>query len=144
MDYKFKGLSKGRNEWLYGDLIHLGTSGESIGITFISEGPHKVRVTTPIRPETLGMYIGMKDWRGKDIYSKDIIMLLDNGDKYFYLVDYMIDEDYPAFDMVGNDLECNLLSHLRCIGENPYYVVGNLYDTPVLIDKLEGNHGTSR
>lgn len=82
-------------------------------------------------PETVGQYTGLKDKNGTKIFEGDIVQWTDELNTYKSSVEYCGDKyNYPAFDLVKHDYECNGLQFIRedCCIE----VIGNIYDNPEL------------
>ncbi len=82
-------------------------------------------------------YTGLKDYEGNEIYEGDIVKVNDTFgmDNKYHEVRYMIESDYPAFDLVGveYDLESNALQYYHCVGI--VEVVGNIYENPELLEE---------
>lgn len=77
--------------------------------------------------ETVGQYTGLKDNNGKKIFKGDIVQWTDELNTYKSSVEYCGDKyNYPAFDLVKHDYECNGLQfiHEDCCIE----VIGNVFD----------------
>ena len=77
----------------------------------------------------------MKDHKGREIYEGDIVKVVNDGEESFHVVKYMVEEDYPAFDLdpVLNDGECNSLSYSLNALDTKITVIGNIHDNPELL-----------
>ena len=127
-EIKFRGIKNDGN-WCFGDLIQ-------------SNNDHNVWIHTPkinhtykVAPATVGQFTGLKDHKGREIYEGDIVKVVSYGEESFHVVEYMSNEDYPAFDLVPvlGDGECNSLSY--CLGDcdTKITVIGNIHDNQELL-----------
>lgn len=131
-EIKFRGLNRRNDQrwggWHYGNLW-IEKSGVCVG-------------SYEVDPETVGEYTGLKDHKGREIYEGDIVKVVSYGEESFHVVKYMIDEDYPAFDLVpGLNVDSNGLAY--CEHYTDYdvkmYVIGNIHDNPELLKLLEAH-----
>ena len=125
-EIKFRGRGAPRGkQWFYGDL-DTHTSGVCI---LDNDTLHAVI------PETVGQYTGLKDHKGREIYEGDIVKVMSYGEESFHVVKYMVEEDYPAFDLapVLGDGECNSLSYCLNDLDTRITVIGNIHDNPELL-----------
>lgn len=123
-EIKFRGREQD-GFWTYGDLRHEGN------ITGIIENG----IYSWVDSSTVGQYTGLKDGEGREIYEGDIVKVVDDGEESFHVVEYMSNEDYPAFDLVpGLNVDSNGLAY--CEHYTDYdvkmYVIGNIHDNPEL------------
>ena len=77
--------------------------------------------------------------------AKEKVKVVNDGEESFHVVKYMVDEDYPAFDLdpVLNDGECNSLSYSLNALDTKITVIGNIHDNPELL-RLTKNGGLKK
>ena len=122
---KFRGLTD-EHVWVYGWFTDDDLSPDIIdGMST----RHKVL------SKTVGQFTGLKDHKGREIYEGDIVKVVSYGEESFHVVKYMVDEDYPAFDLdpVLCYGECNSLSYCLNDCDTQITVIGNIHDNPELL-----------
>ena len=125
-EIKFRGRVPDKG-WLYGDLRHIGNN-----LIYIVD---KFGHGSSVNPNTVGQFTGLLDTAQKEIYEGDIVKVVDDGEESLHVVKYMVEEDYPAFDLdpVLNDGECNSLSYCLNDLDTRITVIGNIHDNPELL-----------
>lgn len=134
-EVKFRGMSLG-GKWFHGDLAQpkndISTSVKGGG-AFISNEygmPHAY----PVRPETVGQYVDVRDQDGVEIYEGDILEVTNEWSETSRHTVFWGGEDYPAFDMKPElSDEINSICEMVC-GDYQYKVVGNIYDNKELLN----------
>ena len=123
MEYKFRGFDAvGDKGWVYGDLVH------NQKVTKDGLEPRVMVGGYEVVPDSVGLFTGMTDKNGKEIYEGDIIRFV-NGQKKVSgeLVDnefiYTIEYSEGAFHGVLG------LSKVLDAVE----VIGNIYDNTELL-----------
>jgi len=84
-------------------------------------------------------YTGLRDKNGQEIYESDILRVTgEDGESYVATVKWFGDEYYPAFDLEGIpaawNYDANALSTIFQSGFETCEVIGNIYDTPELLE----------
>ena len=133
-EIKFRAKERS-GEWHVGSLF----VEDGMGIPYIVSGVNTHYetnyLTVEVVLETVGQFTGLKDHKGREIYEGDIVKVVNDGEESFHVVKYMVEEDYPAFDLdpVLNDGECNSLSYSLNALDTKIIVIGNIYDNPELL-----------
>ena len=129
-EIKFRG--KNSAGWVMGSLIVNPVYTAIIEIENPDDG---TSVRHYVIPDTVCQFTGLKDHKGREIYEGDIVKVVSYGEESFHVVKYMVDEDYPAFDLdpVLGDGECNSLSYCLNDLDTRITVIGNIHDNPELL-----------
>lgn len=124
-EIKFRGRDSELFLWRYGDL---DTKSSPDLVSIIDECDYSVD------PDTVGQFTGLKDHKEREIYEGDIVKVVSDGEESFHVVKYMIEEDYPAFDLEpALDGDFNSLSYCFIDIDTKITVIGNIYDNPELL-----------
>ena len=119
-EIKFRGRGAPRGkQWFYGDL-DTHTSGVCI---LDNDTLHTVI------SETVGQYTGLKDSEGREIYEGDILSLREGSDEMIEVIDFYA--AITALDL-SEMMNLRLLDYYFERGE--VHVIGNLYDSPELLE----------
>ena len=131
-EIKFRGRDE-YGEWHYGAFMGVFYDGVVAPIKYANI--YDDGMATRVLPNTVGQFTGLKDHKDRDIYEGDIVKVMSYGEESFHVVKYMVEEDYPAFDLapVLGDGECNSLSYCLNDLDTRITVIGNIHDNPVLL-----------
>ena len=126
--FRAKSMSKKDTKWYYGVIRSIAKD-----VTGFLQDCHKNCVH--INANTIGQYTGLKDNNGKEIYEGDIV-------EAEYCIDgclYYIEDEYGVIQWDDKQCGFNLIFKNQ-LAPSPisYYVsfkvVGNIYDTPELLE----------
>lgn len=125
-EYKFRGVSKETNEFVYGDPI---TDPKTNTISCILEYKGIPRKFIEIKTETLGQFTGLKDKNGVDVYEGDIIKS-DHFTKHFF-ISFGKSEKWGACFCVQSYNSIIFLSQIWCETSE---IIGNIHQNPELLE----------
>jgi uncharacterized phage protein (TIGR01671 family) len=134
-EIKFRGKSVDNNEWVYGDLIHIGNGciiyqGSQSDYEITNRTDVAIELfddeVSVVRPETLGQFTGLRDKSGKEIYEGDIVEC--NGD----ICKVMYSNHYAGFAL---DKKGWLYLHFfgEAFSNKDCLVIGNIHDNIELL-----------
>ncbi len=154
-EIKFRGKSVDNNEWVYGDLIHIGNGciiyqGSQSDYEITNKTGVAIELfddeVSVVRPETLGQFTGLCDKNRKEIYEGDIINFTFHSDMTEHanlenrpeITRLQIVEFYD-YRFVLHDFMLDK-ENVTCFNfpfsdkfRHRYEVAGNIYDNPELI-----------
>lgn len=133
IEIKFRGRRISDGKWMYGDLLHIvggyviyhGSQTESQLIEDRSNVAIELYMdeVSPVLPETVGQYTGLRDKDGKEIYEGDILNI-DFKNEPMY-VDYVKDGFMACRKGSLSDFLYTVAADSR--------IVGNIHDNPDLL-----------
>lgn len=140
---KFRGKSKKTGKWIYGYYL------KNRGFDFIVPDEFangKTWEDYEVIPETVGMFTGLLDKNGKEIYEGDVIEIKEIGGygcKRKGVVEYDVNECAfvvrvlrPSWvGVVKLSTKVQICADMNCTHEyiNQYTVIGNIHDNPELL-----------
>lgn len=129
----FRGKRLDNGEWVYGDLIHIDDS--DIGIVTDYDHWQGCRVD----PETVGLFTGLFDKNGKDIYEGDIlrsplghVVIIKFGYKEHIAKHDIFTDCFAAYGWIVENIKNGITDFL----DNEFLqgeVIGNIHDNPEML-----------
>lgn len=121
MEYCFRGFDAvGNKGWVYGDLVH----NKRVDLTDrVMVGGYEVV------PESVGMWTGLKDKNGVDIFENDIMCI----ETLYVLVCYSVATG--GFQLLRPTEETWSLP-LHICNAHAFHVVGNVFEKGEILDNL--------
>lgn len=140
---KFRGQRFDNREWVYGFLYQIPLPSGVASVILTTNNIHEDNSIKPkyhlaftlwvdlfpVKPETIGLFTGLHDQNGEEIYEGDII----NCRGYKTLLEVRFVRGVFSF-LWGGDLNNEFLSRRTCRWTN---VVGNIHDNPELLSLSE-------
>ena len=122
MIWKFRGFDAvGSKGWVYGDLVH----NKRVDLTDrVMVGGYEVV------PESVGLWTGLKDKNGKEVFDGDILLFKDLGDLWEDQVVVVKWSDFAAGFETGG-------FNIRLCMDNE--IIGNVYQNKELLNNEQGN-----
>jgi uncharacterized phage protein (TIGR01671 family) len=89
-------------------------------------------MTTPVNPDTVGQYTGLKDKNGKDIYEGDVLKLDDDWEKYGAAagINYEVKFIDGCFRMKSKN---GLGRGYHLEDDSEFEIIGNIHENPELL-----------
>ena len=137
---KFRGQKVDSKEWVYG-YVYFGIPETHItyiipewiynGYEYEQQKEFSLRFEKyeQVEPTTVGMFIGLKDKNGKEIYADDIVG--DFGDPNCFKIVW--DKKYAAFGYIIQNNNSTTISEITEDFLNDQEVIGNIHDNPELL-----------
>lgn len=135
-ELRFRGINTQTGRWVFGDSIkhtdNPGVNGTLEDIVYIGGKVPNARKQgamkwAPVEPNTVGLFTGLLDKNGKEIYEGDILGIPDDCDFSPELVIFaegcfMVKDDYTTIAMNEVDAEYRT-------------IIGNIHDHPELLNE---------
>lgn len=135
MNYKFRGKSTYDNDWRYG-FYYTGLNDEE-NITHIirTVGKEGGYIEMEVNPKTVGMWTGLLDKKGKEVYSGDILGHPNPICKYIVKFGQYFYEDEYGYEGIGFYQEDTNGKIKGTLGKSESgKVIGNIHDNPEVIN----------
>lgn len=124
-EIKFRGKNL-NGDWVYGNLSKLGSKYKSIEPGFYISNRAGLPFAYHVRPETVGLFTGLKDISGNQIFEGDIV-------KSWYSRDTPLTDIVYTTDIVEYEInEHTGFAGFKIEFFNECEVIGNIYDNPEL------------
>lgn len=128
---KFRAKSRRTGEWIYGDLMHAGTSPNDDEYEILYWDEESGWMQDKIIPDTVCQFTGLHDKEGQEIYVEDIIELGLGRHKVQYII---TPTTFTAITYMAHSCKDGDSVELWQIETETKYikVIGNYYDNPEL------------
>lgn len=126
-EYKFRGYDVNCKKWVYGDLVH----DKKVTVTGLED---RVKVGGyEVVPESVGLWTGLKDKNGKEIYKGDIVRW--DRDQKMYVVVFRNGMFYASVEECNPHIYGGFPLWFFCVEEQYCTIVGNIHDNSELLAK---------
>ena len=121
MEYRFRGFdATGQKGWVYGDLVH------NQKVTETGLEPRVMVGGYEVVPESVGMWTGLKDKNGKDVYEGDIVRW--DKDNRLYVVVFRNGMFYASVEECNPHIYGGFPLWFLCEEEQHCAIVGNVFN----------------
>jgi len=144
----FRGKRTDNGEWVQGYICRYGWIGKEKD--YIIPDYTSALYTAEIDPKTISQYTGLTDKYDKKIFEGDIINVTPDTTNRLMEVRWneetlsweLTDVGTPAFEInhIFNTIDLAELEVESCYGERISFIVGNVYDNPEMMEKIEEDH----
>lgn len=148
-EYKFRGKSINKNEWIYGSLycqidsnykkIYYILNKDFIKVLIPPINvPTEVPSFNSVNEDTVGQYTGLKDKNGVEIYEGDIVYCQTKFGKAKAIIEFINGKFVARFDSaVTHPQNGHYISYYEI--NKRFEVIGNIYDNPELLKESDLN-----
>lgn len=119
----FRGQDLASNKWLFGDLRH-----HKNDVCIFEQGGIKGE---QVNPDTVGLFTGLHDKYGRDIYEGDLVIW--SKDERIYVVVFRNGMFYASVEECNKGIYGGFPLWALCEEEQPCEIVGNVYDNKDLL-----------
>ena len=144
----FRGKRVDNGEWIQGYPCRYGWIGKEKD--YIIPDYASALYTAESDPETVGQYTGLTDKYDKKIFEGDIINI--TPDITNRLMDVRWNEETLSWELTDVGTPASEVNHIfntidlaelklkTCYGERISFIVGNIYDNPEVMEKIEEDY----
>jgi uncharacterized phage protein (TIGR01671 family) len=139
-EIKFRALDIVTKKFVYGQLVNVSCTKDSSPQTAwrIVERGLDCIIHTPVNPETVGQFTGLKDRKGVEIYEGDIVKEVYKIGEHIegvieignFKIDYGSGSYFPEDTFYGVNISGKPMNRWK-----KYEVIGNIYEHPELLTK---------
>lgn len=134
-EYKFRGMDL-QGRWFYGNLAILTKKVDHLEAGSYISNSVGMPFAYPVRPETVGQYIGLCDRNGKEVYEGDRLRIKDSlheriqdGEVVSYIDQQNLDSGWRIVNLSRDDDWVLHMSNTDWVE-----VIGNIYTSPELME----------
>jgi uncharacterized phage protein (TIGR01671 family) len=136
-EIEFRGLTEDKR-WVYGSLIKHGRyccilehDEDDMRFPYLDEEIGTIDgYATPVIPETVGQYTGLRDKNSRRIFEDDILRCTHCGE----IRSVVFDEEMAEFEFNKRDPVENPDGSCLCVDHRDFEVIGNIHDNPELVE----------
>jgi|AGTN01.2.fsa_nt_gi phage uncharacterized protein TIGR01671 len=131
-EIKFRAKIVGSDKWIYGSLIVRRDHTDGY-LNYYIEDLNNEDLVVLVNYNTIGQYIGLKDWSHKEIYEGDIIKF-SNENGVFIGVFIWEEENEMHYGKWALETSEDISDEYENRDEDYFEVIGNIHDNPELLE----------